>query len=107
MEECQLDHGHGPSIEAARSHMIVLADVGEIRTHWTAFARSARESNVFSFLVVPLCECDELVGTLSFYGRRSHAFDNNAEVVAASAARAVILRLRAERAADGTHETAS
>ncbi|GAA0531076.1 GAF domain-containing protein [Saccharopolyspora thermophila] len=92
----QLRHGAGPCVEAARSGRSVLADITQVRLCWPGFARSAREARIFSFLVVPLLHNDALLGTLSLYAQRSHAFTERDETTAQLAIPAICAALLAD-----------
>ncbi|RRO14191.1 GAF domain-containing protein [Saccharopolyspora rhizosphaerae] len=80
LEAEQLLLGRGPSVEVAASQRAVLADLHEIRTYWTDFARRARELRLHSLLIVPL-EPAFPSGALSLYAHRSRAFDEADEDV--------------------------
>ncbi|MFI0468989.1 GAF domain-containing protein [Saccharopolyspora sp. 5N102] len=101
----QFRDGAGPCVEAARSGLVVRADVTEVRVHWPSFARRAREARIHSFLVLPLAQDRRLLGTLSLYGHHSHAFAEGDEalVLGAPALGLACAALRAEIAGTGEH----
>lgn len=75
LDAVQYEVDDGPSVRAAHTGGLVVADTTQVRLHWPRFVRSAREERVHSFLCAPLTEDGRVAITLNLYCARAHAFD--------------------------------
>ena len=82
LDALQTRLGTGPCLTAARKQIVVRMHDIAADTRWGPFRASALNCEVASMLCVPLYVDDELLGTLSLYGREPDAFRNGAEPVA-------------------------
>jgi GAF domain-containing protein len=75
--------GEGPYLDAVSTTApVVVADV-TTDTRWPEFHRHARDSEVRSVLCTPLAVQSTVLGTLSLVATAPHAFDEQAEALAA------------------------
>ncbi len=93
--------GTGPCLTAARKQIVVRVHDMERDTRWAQFREAALRCGVSSMLCLPLHVDDEVLGTLSLYGRSPGSFRDGAEpmarLLAALAAIALAETRRTER----------
>ena len=100
LDQLQVQVGTGPCLTAARKQIVVRMYDVAADTRWDEFRAAAVERGVGSMLCVPLFVDEELLGTLSLYGKRPDAFRDGAEPVAR-----VLATLAAVALADALHRT--
>ena len=82
LDELQTRTGTGPCLTAARKQIVVRMHDVAADTRWAEFRSAALSRDVASMICVPLYVDDRLLGTLSLYGNRPHAFREGAEPAA-------------------------
>jgi len=82
LDALQQRSGTGPCLTAARKQIVVRVHDMERDTRWARFREAALRCGVSSMLCLPLQVDDEVLGTLSLYGRAPGSFRDGAEPVA-------------------------
>ncbi|WNV85940.1 GAF and ANTAR domain-containing protein [Umezawaea sp. Da 62-37] len=70
----QYRSGQGPCLESAQTRKVVRISIADAHHRWPAFAASAADSGVASYLSAPLFIDTEYHGSLNLYGEQPHGF---------------------------------
>ena len=82
LDELQMRMNTGPCLTTARKQIVVRMHDITADTRWAQFRDAALSCRVASMLCVPLYVDDQMLGTLSLYGRQPDAFRNGTEPIA-------------------------
>ena len=77
IDQAQYDHGRGPCLDAARTHVRLRVDDTHHDPRWPEFAEMARSHRIRSSLSVPLVVGDEGLGSLNLYDTRRAFFESD------------------------------